>query len=60
MWRVNTWFTCFNGQLNLETNDQTGFVKGRFIRENIRLVYDIMNYTQSKEIPGLIMLIDFE
>lgn len=28
--------------------------------ENIRLIYDIMNYTESKQIPGLIMLIDFE
>lgn len=44
----------------LISNDQTGFVKGRFIGENIRLVYDIMNYTERKQIPGLIMLIDFE
>lgn len=41
-------------------NDQTVFVKGRFIGENIRLIYDIINYTESKQIPGLIMLIDFE
>lgn len=44
----------------LISNDQTGFVKGRFIGENIRLVYDIMNFTERKQIPGLIMLIDVE
>ena len=39
-----------------------GFLKGRFIGENIRLVYDLMNYTEQKHIhvPGLLMLIDFE
>lgn len=29
----------------LISSDQTGFLKGRFIGENIRLVYDLMNYT---------------
>ena len=28
--------------------------------ENIRLVYDIMNYTKIQQLPVLIMLIDFE
>lgn len=39
-----------------------GFAKGRFIGENMRLVYAIKKYTESKQIPawGLIMLIDFE
>ena len=40
--------------------DQTGFIKGRFIGENIRLIYDIMQYTENQKIPGLLMLIDFE
>ena len=40
--------------------DQTGFLKDRFIGENIRLVYDIMFYTQKYNIPGLLLLIDFE
>ena len=39
--------------------DQTGFLKDRFIRENITLVSDFMNYTEQKHIPGLLMLIDF-
>ena len=33
--------------------DQTGFIKGRFIGENIRLVYDIMHYTEIILVPGL-------
>lgn len=40
--------------------DQTGFISGRFIGENIRLVYDLMQYTEENNIPGLLLLIDFE
>ena len=40
--------------------DQTGFLKGRFTGENIRLIYDLINYTEVNQIPGLLMLIDFE
>lgn len=29
-----------------------GFAKGRFIGENIRLVYAIKKYTESKQIPA--------
>ena len=28
--------------------------------DSTRLVYDIMQYTENKNIPGLMMLIDFE
>ena len=35
---------------------QTGFIKGRFIGESTRLVYD-MNYTEKKQKNGLLMLI---
>ena len=40
--------------------DQTGFIKSRNIAENIRIVYDIMQYTEDENIPGLLLLIDFE
>lgn len=40
--------------------DQTGFISGRYIGENIRLIYDILQYTEENEIPGLLLLIDFE
>ena len=44
----------------LINNDQTGFIKGRFIGENIRLIDSIINYTANENIPGLILLLDFE
>ena len=28
--------------------------------ENTRLLYDLINHTEQKEIPGLLLLIDFE
>jgi hypothetical protein len=40
--------------------DQTGFVPGRYIGENIRLMYDLMQYTELKKISGMLLLIDFE
>ena len=40
--------------------DQTGFLKGRNIGENIKLLYDTLVYTEKEEIPGLLLLIDFE
>ena len=40
--------------------DQTGFLKGRYTGENTRLIYDLMNYTEQNNIPGLLLLIDFE
>ena len=30
-------------------HDQTGYIKGRFIGENIRLIQDIMSYTKTME-----------
>ena len=41
-------------------NDQTGFLKGRFIGENIRLIDGIINHTESNKIPGLLLFLDFE
>ena len=32
--------------------DQTGFLKGRYIGENTRLIYDLMNHTEQNNIPG--------
>ena len=40
--------------------DQTGFIEGRSIVENLRVIYDVMKFTEEQKIPGLIMLIDFE
>ena len=41
-------------------NDQTGFLKGRFIGENIRLIDSIISYTNTEKIPGLLLFVDFE
>ncbi len=40
--------------------DQKGFVPGRYIGDVTRLIYDLMNYTETYQIPGLLLLIDFE
>jgi hypothetical protein len=39
---------------------QNGFLKGRFIGDNIRQMYDVMTYTENENIPGLLFMIDFE
>ena len=39
--------------------DQKGFISGRFIGENIRLIYDILFETKEQNIPGLLLSIDF-
>ena len=39
---------------------QTGFLPGRFIGENTRLIYDLLHFTQKENIQGLLLLIDFQ
>ena len=41
-------------------SDQSGFVKGRFIGESVRTIYDIMEYTKYKNIPGIMLCLDLE
>jgi hypothetical protein len=45
---------------NIVHECQSGFLKGRYIGDNIRLVYDIMKYTECENLPGLMLMIDFE
>ena len=40
--------------------DQTGFIKGRFIGQNVRLLNDLLEYTDVQKIPGILLFIDFE
>ena len=42
----------------LIASDQTGYIKGRFIGENIRLISDII--TQHENDQGMIFFLDFE
>ena len=51
----------FKSTLNLLiSNSQTGFIKGRFISDSTRLVYDLLQAMEEKKIGGLFMLIDFK
>ena len=45
--------------LNLINEDQTGFLPGRYIGDNIRLLYDTMEYLNTNNLPGLLVSIDF-
>ena len=40
--------------------NQTGYVKGRFIGEAIRSIFDIIDFTAKENIPGLLLFIDFQ
>ena len=40
--------------------DQRGFMQGRFIAENTRIIYDVLQITKEKRIPGMMLLVDFE
>ena len=39
---------------------QSGYVKGRFIAESMRLIADTMHFTKEKNIPGVAVFLDFE
>ena len=39
--------------------DQTEYVKGRYIGENVRLIQDIMFYTKRMNSPGIAIFLDF-
>ena len=41
-------------------NSQTGFLKGRYIEENIRLLFEILENAEEQKIPGMIFFSDFE
>jgi hypothetical protein len=41
-------------------DDQTGYLKNRYIGQNIRLLEDISFFTDEENIPGIIFSIDFE
>ena len=44
---------------NLIHSKQTGFVKGRYIGENVRLVSEIMDYTSLQILPGILKSLNF-
>ena len=45
---------------NLVSADQVGYIKGRYIGDNIRTMLDMLEITNSQIDPGLMVLVDFE
>lgn len=45
---------------NLISESQKGYIKGRYIGECTRLIYDILHETKIKKMPGLLLLVDFQ
>ena len=45
---------------NVISESQAGFIKGRFIGETTRIIYDVLDYCKTNNIPGLLLTIDFE
>ena len=57
--------TCIANRLKLVLpklvdEDQTGFIKGRFLGDNIRLLYDTISFVNDNNLPGLVLSLDFE
>jgi hypothetical protein len=44
----------------LINEDQSGFIRGRYIGDNIRLTYDMIEYLDRRNLPGLLVNLDFE
>ena len=40
--------------------DQTGYIKNRYIGENIRTVVDVIDYLKEYNKPGILLQLDFE
>ena len=45
---------------HLIDTEQTGFIKGRYIGENVRLIIEVMEYLERKNKPGLLFFADFQ
>ena len=66
---LNTTYKVFSGIIanrlkavlnTLIHENQKGFLSGRFIGENTRLMYDIISQTEVQDKPGMVLLLDFE
>ncbi len=45
---------------NIINDDQSGYLKGRYIGQNIRILEDVSFFTKENELPGILLSIDFE
>ena len=41
-------------------NNQSGYVSDRYIGETVQSIFDIMDFTNKENIPGLLIFIDFQ
>lgn len=41
-------------------NDQTGYIKGRYIGQNIRTLEDVTFFANKENLPGILLSIDYE
>ena len=41
-------------------SDQSGFMTGRYMGDNIRQIYDLINYLNNENLPGMLLCLDFE
>ena len=42
------------------SSQQTDFIKGRYIGENVRLIFDILDHVNDQDLPSLLFFSDFE
>jgi len=45
---------------NIIHHNQTGYVKDCYIGEMVSLIFDIMEFTNNENIPGILIFIDFK
>ena len=45
---------------NIINSSQTGFIKGRYTGENIRLIQQTIEKMENENMPGLLFFADFE
>ena len=45
---------------NIINGNQKGFIAGRLLGENVRLIYDVLFESKKQNLPGLLLPIDFE
>ena len=45
---------------SLIDDDQTGFISNRYMGDNVWLIYDLINYLNTKNKPGLLLCLHFE
>ena len=45
---------------SIVANEQSGYIKGRYIGNNVRLLSDIIDLSEKEDIPGALLTLDFE